>query len=185
MDSLDGYLTKLASSEPTPGGGSAAMVCGALACSLVAMVARICHAEGLAEEADALREQMTVMREQDERAFQAVVDAKGDADAVQRALFGAAAAPLQGAGAAFEALKLCERALALNNRHLISDVGCAAEFAHAAVTACAYNVRVNHRYIKASRERADVAAQRTALGSLEAQARALYQRTADAVAGGL
>ncbi|MGB9652289.1 MAG: cyclodeaminase/cyclohydrolase family protein, partial [Candidatus Cybelea sp.] len=33
-------------------------------------------------------------------------------------------------------------------RALASDVGSAAELAHAALAACGYNVRVNHRYMR-------------------------------------
>ncbi len=39
------------------------------------------------------------------------------------------------------------RALDFHNRNLVSDVGCAAEFAYAALAACAYNVRINHRFM--------------------------------------
>ena len=38
---FEAYLDKLASADPTPGGGSAATLVGALAASLCAMVARI------------------------------------------------------------------------------------------------------------------------------------------------
>ena len=38
---IEGYLDALASADPTPGGGSAATLVGALAAALCAMVARI------------------------------------------------------------------------------------------------------------------------------------------------
>lgn len=178
VETLDGYLTKLASADPVPGGGSAAMVSGALACALVSMVARIClnstkyepvhaPARALVEAADSLRGRMSELRAHDEQAFLAVVAAKGDKDAMQQALQGAAAAPLEGAGAAVEALRLAHRALGLNNSHLASDTGCASEFAYAALTACAYNVRVNHTFMKDERV---VAAQQAELERLEREA---------------
>lgn len=181
MDGLSGYLTNLASSQPTPGGGSAAMVCGSLACSLVAMVARICRDGELSEAADALRTEMAVLREEDEKAFEAVVAARGDRDATQRALTHAALAPLWGAQAACKALTLCERALALNNKHLVSDVGCAASFANAALEASAYNVRINHKYIKDPAYAQQVADQTKTLEWTEGDAREAYGRIKAAV----
>lgn len=181
MDSLNGYLTKLASEEPAPGGGSGAMVVGAAGCSLVAMVARICagskkyaavHAEALRlmAQADALRERMLHLRLQDEAAFEAVVAARGDKEAMQKALHLAAEAPLEGARAALDALHLAQGAHELGNANLVSDVGCAAEFAYAALLACAYNVRINHKFMK---NEAAASAQRAKLERMEREAAAL------------
>ena len=68
--------------------------------------------------------------------------------AVQAALAGAAAAPLETAAIAKRVAQLAERALALENPHLASDLGCAAEFAASALAAAAWNVRVNHAFMK-------------------------------------
>jgi formiminotetrahydrofolate cyclodeaminase len=184
VETLSGYLTKLASDAPAPGGGSAAMVVGAAGCALVAMAARICArskkceavhplAVRLAAQADALRERMAQLREQDETAFEAVVAARGDKTAMQTALLGAAAAPLNGALAALEALGLAQDALQLGNANLVSDVGCAGEFAYAALTACAYNVRINHKFMH---DAAAAAQQRAQLTQLERQAQAALER---------
>ena len=159
VEALNGYLTKLASEEPVPGGGSAAMVVGAAGCALVAMVARICAAspkyaqvQGLAERlvgrADDLRLRMLEGRVLDEAAYDCVVAARGDKAKMQQALAHAAAVPLEGAALTLSALRLASEALALRNANLISDLGCAAEFAYAALAACAYNVRINHKYMK-------------------------------------
>lgn len=180
---LEAYLTKLASDAPAPGGGSAAMLVGAAGCSLVAMSARITRgskkyeavydlADRLVREADELRNGMLALRERDEIAFEAVVAARGDKDAMQRALAGAAAVPLQGAVASARALALAAEALKLNNPHLVSDVGCAAEFAYSAMVACIYNVRINHKYMHDSPERS---VQRKQLDALEAQGSDLLQ----------
>lgn len=181
MDGLNAYLTKLASDSPVPGGGSAAMVVGALACSLSAMVARICAeskrftdirpaALEITARADALREEMEHLRAQDEAAFEAVVAARGDKEAMQQALRGAAEAPLEGARAALQALELARDAFDLRNPHLVSDAGCAAEFAQAALLACAYNVRINHKFLK---DAALVEMQRAHLEDLEREGTAL------------
>lgn len=170
MATLETYLADLASSNPTPGGGSAATIVGAMAAALVAMVARITaqnpvHRERAAEasrialEADALREALLAARVADETAYGRVVAAmalpkRSDPekaarrDAVQSALAGAAAAPLHAAELALESLRLASRAEGLGNAHLQSDVDCAFVFANASLTASAFNVRINHAYLK-------------------------------------
>lgn len=159
MEALNEYLTKLASDAPVPGGGSAAMVVGAAACALVAMVARICAGspkydaareltQRLIAQADALHEKMLRDRVRDEAAFQAVVAARGNKETMQRALCEAAAVPLEGVSDALTALHLAAESIALGNANLISDLGCAAEFAYAALAACAYNVRINHKFMR-------------------------------------
>jgi formiminotetrahydrofolate cyclodeaminase len=170
METLDAYLAALASDSPAPGGGSAAAVAGALGAALVAMVARItganpkyaarlAEAAALVAAADEVRAALETARRDDERAFGLVVTAqalpKGDeaqraarAAALQAAFAQASAAPLRTAELSLEVLGLSRRGLALENRHLTSDLGCAAELAAAAISAAALNVRANHPYIK-------------------------------------
>jgi methenyltetrahydrofolate cyclohydrolase len=158
VDTLDGYLGQLASTQPTPGGGSAATIVGAIGAALVAMTARIsannpkyeAHRESalrIAAEADSVRNSLLCARERDERAFAAVVAAQAAA-ARETALHDAAEAPLDASEACTRVLRLAASALEIPNRSLASDLGCAAEFGFAALAACAYNVRVNHRYMR-------------------------------------
>jgi formiminotetrahydrofolate cyclodeaminase len=166
---LQAYLNRLASAQPTPGGGSAATIVGALGAALIAMVARVTlgskkhadvHADAvlLVGEADSLRARFGAARTADETAYAAVPEAQAlprateaeraaRTERLQAALVGAAEAPLHAAELAGELLALCERAAALHNTHLMSDVECALEFGHAALAASAANVRVNHRYL--------------------------------------
>jgi len=67
-------------------------------------------------------------------------------------------------------LRLADDALDLNNPNLVSDIGCAAEFAFAGLTACAYNVRINQKFM---RDSAAIEAQRDALARYERDAHAL------------
>jgi methenyltetrahydrofolate cyclohydrolase len=167
---IDAYLDRLASDEPVPGGGSAAAIVASLGAALVAMVGRITArsskfaafastAEELVRRADVLRKGLGEARERDERAFTAVVEAqalpKGDdsqraarTEALQHALAEAADAPLHCAALAGDVIELAHAIAAAGNTGLASDVGCAAEFGAAAVAACAYNVRVNHLYMR-------------------------------------
>ncbi len=186
---LETYLDALASEAPTPGGGSAATIVAALAAALIAMVARITRnnpsyaaksddAEIVIERADALRAALLAARSDDEIAYARVVGAmalpKGTAEEkgertlrLQAALAGAAAAPLAAAALALQALKLSDDAAALGNRHLASDVLCAAAFARAALEASAANVRVNHAFL---RDGDLVRAQEATLAALERDA---------------
>jgi methenyltetrahydrofolate cyclohydrolase len=189
VEALDEYLSNLASETPAPGGGSAAMIVGATGAALVSMVARICAASPkyagkhalasqLAGQADWLRGDFLQRKTRDEEAFDAVVAARGDKEAMQRALAGAAAVPLEGALAALDVLRLAHDALELGNANLVSDLGCAAEFGHAALLACAYNVGINHKFMK---DESLVASQQKVLRDLEDRAAPLLQSVRSAL----
>lgn len=194
MERFDLYLERLASSDAVPGGGSAAAVVAAIGAALVAMVGRIGAnpPDGLVEEADRLRAELDTARKGDEDAYAAVVAAQalpksGESeraarrDAIERALKRAAQCPLDAAALALRVLELVERLLQNHMGALVSDVGCAAEFAHAAVVACGYNVRVNHRYM---RDEAAIREQAATLFRYEGAAARILERARDAVARG-
>jgi len=166
--------------------------CGA---ALVAMVCRISAqsakseerknaAEGIAAQADALRDAFVAASAVDETAFQSVIAAqklpKSTQDeraardaALQAGLQRAADVPLHGAVEAVTLLELVERALEVSNPAVRSDLGCAAEFAGAALAACAYNVRINHKYMK---DAAMLETQSARLIELEQRAALLIQK---------
>jgi formiminotetrahydrofolate cyclodeaminase len=143
---------------------------GALGAALCAMVARITagnaryaglhgEAHAITSAADALRERFRAAQELDESAYAAVVAAsalpkatavekEARTSALQRALAGAAEAPLAASGLCAEGIELAARADALGNVHLASDVECALHFFRAALAASIANVRINHRYLK-------------------------------------
>ena len=199
---IEGYLDALASADPTPGGGSAATLVGALSAALCAMVARISmaapklaplheEAAAIAEDADDLRRRFLELGPLDEAAFRAVIAAQAlpratDAEAaerreqLQRALIGAAETPLEAARLATDAFALTARTAELHNANLMSDVDCAMHFARAAFNASAANVEVNHRFIT---DAATVAQQRDRLATLARAAREFESRTAAVVVG--
>ncbi len=193
METLDDYLTRLASDSPTPGGGSAATLVARLAAALAAMVARIdvrserfaehrAWAQRVVARADRLRAELAVAGERDEQAYARVVEASAmprvtDRDkqmrtqALQTALFAAAEEPLRAGALALDVLRLAHDLLEIPNRFIASDVGCAAEFAHAAIRACAYNVRINHAFLT---DASAVARQAQQLGMLVRESDALH-----------
>jgi methenyltetrahydrofolate cyclohydrolase len=199
---FEAYLDALASADPTPGGGSAATLVGALSAALCAMVARITtgspklssvheEAAAIAADADELRRRFVELRPLDEAAFEAVVRAQAlprttDAEksarteALQGALAAAAEAPLETARLATDAFALTARTAELYNANLMSDVDCALRFARAAFDASAANVEVNHRYITTA---ATVSQQRDRLATLARAAREFESRTTAVVVG--
>ncbi len=202
VQSIDDYLTQLASSSATPGGGSAAMFVAASGVALLAMVARISAeklrlteerelGEGIARAADHLRERFLESAAKDEAAFEAVMKAqrrpRGDTEraaAVESALAYAADVPLQSAQRMLDALTLVRQTVDVTGENLMSDLGSAAEFLRAALQACAYTVRVNLRYMNDSRT---IQVNRATLESIEAQSqtilKAVQVATEDALKG--
>jgi formiminotetrahydrofolate cyclodeaminase len=169
VETLDAYLERLAADAAVPGGGSAAALVASFGAALTAMVARIARRnpknssstealDTIVERSDALRVELADARLRDEVAFAAVVAAQAlpkqtEAEktmrrqAVDDALARAAAEPLRATALSLNVLELLEKLLEFPIQALRSDVGSAAEFASAALASCAYNVRINHRFM--------------------------------------
>lgn len=162
---LGAFLSSLASSDPTPGGGSAAAHAGALAAALVAMVARLSlgkkkfkdiepQMRELAEAADTLREAFSLAAEQDAQAFNQVITAfklpkesdkeiKARDKAIQQATLEASRVPLGVAEMSVDCLRLALQAAEFGNINAISDAGTAAGLAEACLNGAGLNVRIN------------------------------------------
>jgi formiminotetrahydrofolate cyclodeaminase len=149
------------------------------------------QAAAIAADADDLRRRFVEQRPLDEAAFEAVVRAQAMPRAteteqavrrerLQRALAGAAEAPLEAARLATATFALTARTAELHNANLMSDVDCAMRFARAAFDASTANVEVNHRYIT---DPATVAQQRDRLATLARAAREFESRTTTIVVG--
>lgn len=162
-ESLLSFTAALASSAPTPGGGGAAALMGALAASLGTMASRISagrktdpeRAERLAvsaERCEALRLRFLEQIEADAAVFRplsAAYKLPKDAPGREETL---RAASLMACSAALELLRLCRKSAELLSALLqdvgallLSDVGCAAAACRAAVLSAAYNVYINTR----------------------------------------
>jgi formiminotetrahydrofolate cyclodeaminase len=166
---IEPFLVTLASQSATPGGGSAAAIIGAMGAALVSMVCNLTigkkkYAEVEAEmkdvlgQAEALRQRLTGMIQDDVKAFDAVMGAYGmpketDADkaarekAIQAALKQATDVPLACARAAREVIDLAAIASDKGNLNVISDAGVAVLAAYAALRSAALNVLTNARMI--------------------------------------
>jgi methenyltetrahydrofolate cyclohydrolase len=204
VETLDGYLTALASSAATPGGGSAAAVVAASGAALLSMVGRI-YLESpkyapyhelvarIVTSAVALRADLLAARERDEKAFERVMTAQAlpkasDAEkaarsaSLEKALSAAAAEPLHAAGLALDVLRFSTQLVTVPNKNLLSDIGCAGEFGYAGLAACGYNVRVNHRYM---RDTETIAQQATLLARYDDEGASLLGSVRRTVGDGL
>ena len=151
---VQAFLTALASGDPTPGGGAAAALGGALAAALVAMVSRATAARdplakdemiAIAARADELRERLTGLVTQDMDAYRGVLDARrsGQPGAAERALTKATKVPLLVAMDSQNVLVLCGTAARRARLSTLSDLGVAAALGWAAVEAGALTARTN------------------------------------------
>jgi formiminotetrahydrofolate cyclodeaminase len=162
---VDRLLDRLASRQPTPGGGSAAALAGALAAALVEMVSALSVGRGESEAeakqlrdigvaAGARRRELLELAQADADAYGAVVSARRlphdqPAQRAQRsarvaeATREAARVPLTAAESASSVLDLAALITPIGNRHAVSDAGVAALLAAAAVRGAVLNVRIN------------------------------------------
>ena len=162
---LGEFLNRLGSSDPTPGGGAAAAVVGALGAALIEMTANLTigkprladveeQARSIEGRANELRRQLEQLGDADAEAFDKVTAAyrlpRGDdaqkaarAGAIQVALHAAADVPLDTARVAAEVVELAEQAAPTLNPAVISDVLLGALLAQAAVSSAALNVEIN------------------------------------------
>jgi formiminotetrahydrofolate cyclodeaminase len=164
------FLDDLASERPTPGGGGAAAVCGAIGAALVSMVANLTigkkNYEAVSEElkavnemAEQLRAELTGAIDEDVAAFNSVMGAYGlprateeekakRTAAIQAALKGATLAPLRAVKACFEVMRLSAAVAEKGNLNVISDAGVAVLAANAGLRSAALNVFINAKAIK-------------------------------------
>ena len=158
-------VERLATSDPVPGGGSAAALAGAMGAALIHMVVELTigrpaaagHEGELTEIAaasDALRSELLDLAELDATAYEAVVRARrlprdSDTDRQAREVQVAAAVreatrvPLATARAAGEVLGLATGLAPIGNRNAVSDVGVAALLAVTALRGAVMNVEIN------------------------------------------
>jgi formiminotetrahydrofolate cyclodeaminase len=162
---VSAFLEALAAPEPTPGGGTASAIAGAMGTALLMMVAGLprTRANTDAERATleearaalaAVRNRLAELADVDADAFAAVMSAyrlpkatdeekATRRQAVQRALGDATESPLNVLRATAEAARGARLVAALGNRSAVSDVRVALELLEAAAAGAAANVEIN------------------------------------------
>ena len=163
--SVSDLLAALRSPEPTPGGGSASALAGAVGASLLVMVAGLPKTRAAsASEAERLQDagircsalavRLEALIDDDSAAYERVVDAfrlpkatdeekTARTAAIQRALGAATEAPLQVMRHCAEALEAAAAVEALGNPNASSDVQVAVALLKAALQGAQANVEVN------------------------------------------
>lgn len=153
-ESIEAYLGRLASGEPTPGGGATGALAVAEGAGLLAMAARFSAAEEDARASEGLIAACLGLADGDERGFGAVAEAFGlprdtpearsrRSAAIQAALAEAVRPPRGIVDAAARALDLAERVLDAANPNVLSDVGAALGCVRGGLTAAAVTLETN------------------------------------------
>jgi formiminotetrahydrofolate cyclodeaminase len=163
-------LDALASSEPTPGGGTAAAIAGAMGTSLLMMVTGLAKSRNNTDEEKAalaragealqpMRGRLATLADQDTESFNEVMAAyrlpKATDDekaarskAIQSALAGATTVPLETLRACADVLALAPAVAQHGNRAAASDARVAVELLRAAAAGAQANVAINLESIK-------------------------------------
>ncbi len=163
--SVNDFMRELASGAPTPGGGSAAALSGALGAALVSMVCNLtigkpkyAAVEELMQvslaKADTLRCKLLSSVDADIAAYSSLIDAlklprateqekEVRRIAVQEGLIASTRAPLEIARLCREVLDLCLPIAEQGNVNAVSDAAVAAVQAEAGLRSAAFNVDIN------------------------------------------
>jgi formiminotetrahydrofolate cyclodeaminase len=167
---LETFLDELASSAPTPGGGGAAAIMGAMGAALVSMVCNVTigkkgheavesEMKSVRDESEKLRLRLTALVAEDVAAFDKLMaayrlpksseeDKSRRAAAIQSSLLGATETPLKCARACAEVVALSKRAGEKGYAGVISDAGVGVLAANTGLRSAALNVYINAPSLK-------------------------------------
>jgi formiminotetrahydrofolate cyclodeaminase len=167
---LKHYSDALASGQPTPGGGSAAALVGALGAALNSMVANFtvgrerfaaveAEVRELLAESERLRGELERLTQADTEAYglvsraarmpRATEEEKAAREAaMQEAIKAAAEVPREAVKACHGVLSVAAKLLDKGNPNLITDVGVAAKLALAGMECATLNAEINLIHIK-------------------------------------
>ncbi|MAV25955.1 MAG: hypothetical protein CMQ05_07520 [Gammaproteobacteria bacterium] len=168
--SLDGYLTRLSSNEPVPGGGAAAGVTGAQAAALIGMVCALSEESQeittIAAVAYKARQRFIALADADMTNFLALMrlyqTPRGSTPADQRrqqieaALNDAATPPLEMMALSEELVGPLQTLYARGNSNLVTDTGIAAHMLVTTINASGLNVRINLKSMKDATNRQSI-----------------------------
>ncbi len=168
--SIGDFLERLSSKDPTPGGGGAAAIMGAMGAALVSMVCNVSYAKKGCEAAEpelrevcaqseALRRRLTAMVADDVSAFDGLMAAyklpkntdeekQRRSQAIQSSLKRCTEVPLACARDCAEVIRLSRRAGENGDLGVISDAGVGVSAAYAAARSAALNVYINASSLK-------------------------------------
>ncbi|MEM1400232.1 MAG: cyclodeaminase/cyclohydrolase family protein [Pseudomonadota bacterium] len=179
---LASFVDRTASTNPTPGGGSAAMVSAAIGMALVLMALRVTAEktddtdaiDPLIRSGEKVREDLAAHADADVGVFEAYMVAlrlpreNDEEKAIRReklaeARRAATEVPLNAAHTALDGLEIALQAAHVADVAIVSDVGAGAALLNGALTATLYNVDINLRGMKDAERQADYQASRAEL----------------------
>lgn len=194
-ESVTSLLARVASVDPTPGGGSVCALAGAQGAALCAMVWRLTSTKTtdpdsekrLADAAarlDEIRSRLLRAFEADAASYEAVmagfrmpretdVHKAARRDAIEEATKSATLVPLETARDCFEVLEACAAAVTEGYQGAVTDAGVGLQMAHAGLQGALYNVEINLGSLKDVGFKESVAVD---VARLRAAGEALYQR---------
>ena len=168
--SVETFLSELASAAPTPGGGSAAAIIGAMGAALLSMVCNVTlgkkgleavepDMKAVREESERLRARLTAMVAEDIAAFDGLMAAyrlpktndeekSRRAESIQANLRAATETPLACARACAQVIALARRAAEKGFAGVVSDAGVGVLAANSALRSAALNVYINAPSLK-------------------------------------
>jgi formiminotetrahydrofolate cyclodeaminase len=168
--SVETFLNELASAAPTPGGGSAAAIMGAMGAALLSMVCNVTlgkkgfeavapDMKAVCDESERVRARLTAMVADDIAAFDGLMaayrlpktnDAEKSrrAEAIQVNLRAATETPLACARACADVVALARRAAESGFAGVVSDAGVGVLAANSALRSAALNVYINAPSLK-------------------------------------
>jgi methenyltetrahydrofolate cyclohydrolase len=170
QSSVEKFLDDLASGQPTPGGGSAAAIMGAMGAALVSMVCNVtigkkgyegveAEMQSVRDESERVRRRLTAMVAEDIAAFDSILaayklpkatddDKARRAAAIQAGLRRATETPLDCARVCAEVIALARRASEHGYLNVISDGGVGVLAGFTGLRSAALNVYINAPALK-------------------------------------
>jgi len=167
---VSNFLDELASSSPTPGGGSVAALAGALGAALISMVGNLTVGKKKYEDvekdikkiissSEKLRYELSQLTEEDVKAFNNFMatykmpketedEKRMRTEKIQEALIKAARVPLKTAYKCLDIMILSQEIAEKGNINVISDAGVAVLMSEAALESAILNVKINLKMIK-------------------------------------
>ena len=162
----DTFTQALSSGDPTPGGGAAAAMAGAMGCALAMMATTITlkqksllqdpriFLENSLEHLASLKVQLDTFMRQDAKAYETYLSAKklpkndpSSASAIEEALWIAASIPVNTAESALQCLGEIDKIAPYIKTSVKSDILCATHLLKACVQCAIENVRINIKFI--------------------------------------
>lgn len=160
--SIEGFIKNLGSSSPTPGGGAAAALSGAMAASLVEMVANLTigkkkyegvqkQAQIISKDASKFSKELLSLADEDTKAFDQVIASYRSKNKAQikKALLLAIEIPSRISSFSKQTERLGQKIAKIGSKNAISDARSAIYLARAAYKAAQENIKINKKTLAA------------------------------------